>query len=57
MQRVGRVGRMGQKGGVVTNFVRTAQDQEIERIVKKQLTNHNNWDKVLSYKPLRKRKN
>ena len=26
MHRVGRVGRMGQKGGLVTNFIRTNQD-------------------------------
>jgi superfamily II DNA/RNA helicase len=57
MQRVGRVGRMGQKGGVVTNFIRGSIDSEIEKIVKKQLTSDNNWDKVLSYKTIRKRKN
>ena len=57
MQRVGRVGRMGQKGGVITNFVRPSIDSEIEKIVKKQLSSDNNWDKVLSYKTIRKRKN
>jgi len=35
MHRVGRAGRMGQKGGLVTNFVRTGVDLEMAKIVSK----------------------
>ena len=33
--RVGRVGRMGQTGGLVTNFIRKPQDVEIAKYIAK----------------------
>lgn len=55
MHRVGRAGRMGQKGGLITNFVRQG-DFEMAKIVTKQLKNpSDNWDKVLSLKVPRRK--
>ena len=54
-QRVGRVGRMGQRGGKVTNFVRETVDKEMARIIAKALTSGETWDDVLSVKNPRKR--
>lgn len=55
--RVGRVGRMGQRGGKVTNFVRRPGDIEMARIIARATQDPNEaWDNVLSTKsPRRKR--
>ena len=46
---------MGQKGGLITNFVRQG-DFEMAKIVTKQLKNpSDNWDKVLSLKVPRRK--
>ena len=54
-QRIGRVGRMGQKGATVTNFVRRKDDSELSTKISKVLNNQSeNWDKIMSSKPPRK---
>ena len=55
-QRVGRVGRMGQRGGKVTNFIRSG-DKEMARTIAKSLQEGNEWDDILSTKSMRKRRN
>jgi len=54
--RVGRVGRMGQRGAFVTNFVRRPQDVEIARVIAKQLQTEQNWDKILSTRVPKKKR-
>jgi len=58
-QRIGRVGRMGQRGATVTNFVRRKDDAELSYQISRAIQNQSaaNWDRVMSVKPPRKRRN
>ena len=54
--RCGRIGRMGQKDCLITNFIRQPQDIEIAQIIAKTLQNKSSWESILSSKPPRKKK-
>jgi len=47
--RVGRLARMGQKGGLVTSFIRPPQDSEIAQNIAKSIVDGGDMDEILSH--------